>query len=123
MPKLAASYRAKAAVVAAAINAKFLDSSTGAYAVGGTINHDNAADQRYDPLNASQCGQGMALFMDIVPKELRPKALAVMAANARNTGQCLRLALLLPLPVLLHICRARCPSLQHRPAGRRLRRD
>ena len=35
---------------------------------------------------ATQTGQGMALFMDIIPQALRPKALAVMAENARSAS-------------------------------------
>lgn len=35
---------------------------------------------------ATQTGQGMALFMDIVPQDLRAKALAVMADNARSAS-------------------------------------
>ena len=36
--------------------------------------------------SATQTGQGMALFMDIVPQNLRAKALSVMADNARSAS-------------------------------------
>ena len=74
MPALATKYRAKASSIGDAINAKFFNSSTGAYATSGS-----------GKLHASQCGQGMALFMDIVPETHRDSALAVMAENAKNT--------------------------------------
>jgi hypothetical protein len=84
-PALAATYHAKAASVTQQLNAQFLDEETAAYGVGGPIGHDsNLASPRYDPYNASQCGQGMALFMQLVPPALRSKALAVMASNARD---------------------------------------
>ena len=78
MPALTKEYRAKAAAVAQQINDKFLDRSTGAY--------NASTGFRAGPLGVSQCGQGMALFMGLVPQELRADALAVLAANVNNTA-------------------------------------
>lgn len=79
--QLALEYREKAAAIGESLNAKFLDHATGVYAVrtgpSGSPSSNN---------NATQCGQGMALFMDIVPAELREKALNVMADNARGAS-------------------------------------
>eukprot|EP00729_Bicosta_minor_P015712 gene15712-27472_t len=75
MPALATKYRAKASAIVDAVNAKFFNASTGAYSASGS-----------GKLDASQCGQGMALFMDFVPETHRAKALAVMADNARDTA-------------------------------------
>jgi len=73
MGDLAISYRQKAASIVDGLNAKFLNVSTGAYIV-----NDKSVFER-----ATQCGQGMALFMDIVPQNLKEKALTVMEGNAR----------------------------------------
>ena len=74
-PELAAEFRAKAKTVADQINAKFLNTTTGAYAVTGDARHSTGG-------STSQAGQGMARFEGIVPQELRQSALEVMAANA-----------------------------------------
>ena len=72
-------YRAKAAAVAAKINAAFLNESTGAYAVSPSFpeNHRPGGTAEAAAHKASQAGQGMALFEGIVPDALRPDALQV----------------------------------------------
>eukprot|EP00928_Gymnodinium_smaydae_P037929 TRINITY_DN26270_c0_g3_i1.p1 TRINITY_DN26270_c0_g3~~TRINITY_DN26270_c0_g3_i1.p1 ORF type:complete len:1010 (-),score=119.70 TRINITY_DN26270_c0_g3_i1:356-3385(-) len=78
MPHLEQEYRNKVAAIGEALNSKYLDASTGAY----TVRVDRNATVKTEE-KATQCGQGMALFLDIVPANIRKKALAVMAANAR----------------------------------------
>jgi hypothetical protein len=61
-PELTATYRSKAASVAEAINAKFLNESSGAYAVSTSFpenhgNHTRVSDMAAH--KASQAGQGM----------------------------------------------------------------
>lgn len=106
--ELAATYRSKAASVARAINAKFLNETTGAYAVSPTFpeNHRPGGVKDVAAHKASQAGQGMvtdscllariallrlsdqslseqALFEGIVPEDLRKNALGIMVENAR----------------------------------------
>lgn len=69
----AAKYSAAAAAIAAKINAKFLDTSTGVYAAAGVF-------------NATQCGQAMPLFLRIVPEDVRPAATAVLLRNLASKG-------------------------------------
>eukprot|EP01065_Artemidia_motanka_P025898 TRINITY_DN30832_c0_g1_i1.p1 TRINITY_DN30832_c0_g1~~TRINITY_DN30832_c0_g1_i1.p1 ORF type:complete len:944 (+),score=232.22 TRINITY_DN30832_c0_g1_i1:49-2832(+) len=69
---LAKEYRAKADDVAAEINTKFLDPS-GAYGPPAGF-------------NGTQTGQGMALFMGIVPESKRQAALQVMVDNAKGAS-------------------------------------
>jgi hypothetical protein len=60
-PELAATYRDKAAAVAKAINAKFLNESSGAYAVSPSFpeNHRPGGVADVAAHKASQAGQGM----------------------------------------------------------------
>lgn len=64
-----------------AINAKFLDVTRGAYNVSKPPRWGPPGSTNKD----SQCGQGMALFMGIVPPASRTKALAVMVQNAKDS--------------------------------------
>ena len=84
-PDLAKTYRTKAAAVASAINAKFLNVSTGAYAASSSFpeNHRPEGTAEVRATKASQTGQGMALFEGIVPEALRDEALKIMVENAR----------------------------------------
>eukprot|EP00041_Stephanoeca_diplocostata_P037610 m.1430057 g.1430057 ORF g.1430057 m.1430057 type:complete len:1055 (+) comp25071_c0_seq3:71-3235(+) len=76
------AYRKKADDVAGTINTQFLNPSTGSYGASGTT----------ASAKATQTGQGMALFMDIVPPGVRDEALNVLTANIRAaeniTGAC-----------------------------------
>lgn len=69
---VAESYSIKAAAVASLINDRYLDVSSGAYG-------DSAGGW-----NATQCGQAMPLWLNIVPLEVRRKAAAVLAANVEG---------------------------------------
>jgi alpha-L-rhamnosidase len=94
---LAKVWSAKADAVDASINKQFLDAATGVYAAATSairadrhnasaffhVALDTASIANTASDSSSQCGQGMALFMDIVPPASRDAALAVMAANAR----------------------------------------
>jgi alpha-L-rhamnosidase len=64
----AAAYSARAAAIADALNAAFLDPATGVYATAGGF-------------NATQCGQAMPLFLRIVPPASLDAAIAVLVAN------------------------------------------
>jgi len=80
MSSTATAYRAKAATLATNVLNGFLNEQTGAYNVGSKI-----ATGKFDPHNASQCGQGFGLFMGIVPEALKKKAMDVLVANVKNT--------------------------------------
>jgi len=70
----AAAYSARAAAIADALNAAFLDPATGIYATKGGF-------------NASQCGQAMALFLHIVPPSSVDAVINVLVDNlARHDG-------------------------------------
>ena len=93
-PEMAKEYRAKAAAVAAKINAAFLNESTGAYAVSPSFpeNHRPGGTAEAAAHKASQAGQGMALFEGIVPDALRADALKIMAENAQASEWLLQAA-------------------------------
>lgn len=70
----AALYRAQAAKVADALNAKFLDAASGAYGLAGAW-------------NATQCAQSMPLYLQIVPPDVRARVVGVLVdALARSDG-------------------------------------
>jgi alpha-L-rhamnosidase len=69
----AQAYAARAAAIAADLNAAFFDAPSGVYAAAGVF-------------NATQCGQSMPLFLQIVPPAARDAAVAVLVANLAAHG-------------------------------------
>ena len=82
---LTTHYRTLADNIAADINRRFLNESSGAYNTSSNFpeNHRPGGTAVARAHKASQAGQGMALFEGIVPEALRSKALSIMAQNAQ----------------------------------------
>lgn len=80
--ELAQTYKQKAMDIANALNSRFLDKASGAYHAKAS----SSGISQHVGSNATQCGQGMALFLGIVPDELREKSLEVMADDARQAS-------------------------------------
>lgn len=70
-------YHSKAQSAAALMNRKFLNEHTGIY---------SSKPDAKSPFFATQCGQAMPLFLQLVPEALVTKALDVLADNIRNHG-------------------------------------
>ena len=87
---LCAQYNASAATIREKINAQFLNTTTGAYGnikPGSSWADTGSPQQRCAPaegavqFNATQTGQGLALYNNIAPQNLRQRVLDVLVAN------------------------------------------